>query len=208
MQKIKPLGLRLEPSECEYLKPELEFLEHVITKDRIIPNPEKLSAVQNIKQLKTVKDVQSFLGLAGYYRKFIKNFSSIARPLIKLTQKDTIFDWTLNCEKAFYDLKNALISASVLRFPNFEEQFTLTTDASNQGLGAVLSQNGHPCLFISRTLNKAEKRYSTSEKELLAIVWDMKRLGHYLLGNQFKIQTDHRALVWLHIENGGIRLRR
>ena len=154
----------------------MEYLGHVITKDGVKPNPEKLSAVQNFKQFKTVKDVQSFLGLAGYYRKFIKNFSSISRPLTKLTQKETIFDWTLNCEKAFYDLKNALISAPVLRFPNFKEQFTLITDASNQGLGAVLSQNGHPCLFISRTLKKAEERYSTSEKVLLAIVWAMKRL--------------------------------
>ena len=86
----------------------------------------------------------------------------------------------------------------MLRFPNFKEQYTLTTDASNQGVGAVFSQNGHPCLFISRTLNKAEERYSTSEKELLAIVWAMKRLRQYLLGNKFKIRTDHRALVWFH----------
>ena len=100
--------------------------------------------------------------------------------------------------KKHSDLKNALISAPVLRFLNFKEQFILTTDASNQGLGAVLSQNGHPCLFISRILNKAEERYSTSEKELLAIVWAMKRLRQYLLGKKFKIQTDYRALVWLH----------
>ena len=174
------------------MKPELEYLGHIITKEGVKPNPEKLSAIKNFKELKTVKDVQSFLGLSGDYRKFIKNFSSIARPLTKLTQKDTIFNWTLNCEKAFYDLKNTLISAPVLRLPNFKEQFILTTDASNQGLGAVLSQNGHPCLFISRTLNKAEERYSASEKELLAIVWAMKRLRQYLVGNEFKIQTDHR----------------
>ena len=86
----------------------------------------------------------------------------------------------------------------MLRFPNFKEQFTLTTDASNQGIGAFLSQNGHPCLSISKTLNKADERYSTSEKELLAIVWAMKRFRQYILGNKFKIQTDQRALVWLH----------
>ena len=190
--------MRLEPSKCEYLKPELEYLGHIITKDGVKPNPEKLSAIQNFRQLENVKDVQSFLGLAGYYRKFIKNFSSIARPLTRLTQKEIIFDWTTDCEKAFFDLKHELISAPVLKFPNFEEKFVLTTDASNQGLGAVLSQNNHPCLFISRTLNKAEEKYTTSEKELLAIVWAMKRLRQYLLGKKFKIQTDHRALVWLH----------
>ena len=148
--------------------------------------------------METVKDVQSVLGLAGCYRKFIKIFSSISRPLNRLSQKDIIFDWTLNCKKAFYDLKNALISGPVLKFPDFKEQFILTTDASNLGLGAVLSQKGHSCLFISRTLYKAEEKYTTSETELLAIVWAMKRLRQYLLGNKFKIQTDHKALVWLH----------
>ena len=90
-----------------------------------------------------------------------------------------------------------MFSASI-EISNFNESLTLTTDASNQGLGAILSQNDHPCLFISRTLNKAEENYSTSEKELLAIVWAMKRLRQYLLGKPFKIQTDHKALVWLH----------
>lgn len=198
LQRVKELGLRLEPTKCEYLKPELEYLGHLITADGVKPNPAKIEAIKNFKNLKTVKDVQSFLGLAGYYRKFIKNFSSIARPLTRLTQKEMIFDWTPDCEKAFYDLRHALTTAPVLRFPNFEEQFTLTTDASNHGLGAVLSQNGHPCLFISRTLNKAEENYTTSEKELLAMVWAMKRLRQYLLGKTFKIQTDHKALVWLH----------
>ena len=94
LQRIKQLGLRLEPSKCEYLKPELEYLGHIKNKEGVRLNPEKLSAMKNSKELKTVKDVQSFLGLSGYYRKFIKNFSSIARPLINLTQKDTIFDWT------------------------------------------------------------------------------------------------------------------
>ena len=94
-------------------------------------------------------------------------------------------------------MKNALITAPVLKFPDYSKQFILTTDASNQGLGAVLSQDGHPCLFISRTLNKAEEKYTTSEKELLAIVWAMKRLRQYLLAKKFKIQTDHRAFVWL-----------
>ena len=96
----------------------------------------------------------------------MKNFSSIARPLTNLTQKETMFDWTSKCKEAFNKLREALCSAPVLRFPNSKEPFTLTTGASNQGLGAVLSQNDHRCLFISRTLNKAEENYSTSEKKL------------------------------------------
>ena len=188
----------MEPTKCKFLEPELQYLGHLITADGRKPNPVKIEAIQNFKKLENVKDYKSFLGLAGYYRKFIKNFSSIAKPLMKLTQKDIIFDWTPNFEKAFYDLKHALTTAPVLKFPNFKEQFVLTTDVSNQGPGAVLSQNGHPYLFISRTLNKAEGNYKNSEKELLATVWATKRLRQYLLGNKFKIQTDHRALVWLH----------
>ena len=132
----------------------------------------------------------------------------MVKPLTKLTQKDVIFDWTPNCEKVFYDLKHAPATAPVLKFPNFKEQFVFTTDASNQGLRAVLSQNGHPCLFVSRTLNKAEENYTTSEKELLTIVWVMKRLRQHMLGNKFKIQTDRRALVWLHNVDPSFRLQR
>ena len=161
---IHQLGVRLEPKKCEYLKPKLEYLGHIITKEGVKPNPQKINCIKNFRPLKNVKDIQSFLGLAGYYRKFIKNFSTIARSLTKLTQEETMFDWTSECEKACYDLKNSLITAPVLKFPDFSKQFILTTDASNQRLGAVLSQDGHPCLFISRTLNKAEEKYSTSEK--------------------------------------------
>ena len=196
IERIHQQGLRLESKKCEYLKSELEYLGHIITKEGVKPNPEKINCIKYFRLLKNLKDIQSFLGLAGYYRKFIKNFSTIERLLTKLTQKETMFDWTSDCEKAFYDLKNALITAPALKFPDFSKQFILTTDASNQGLGAVLSQDGHPCLFISRTLNKAEEKYTTSEEELLAIVWAIKRLRQYLLGKKFKIQTDHRALVW------------
>ena len=157
LQTIKELNLKLEPSKCEFLRPELESLGHLITADRVKPNPAKTEAVKNFKQATTVKEVQSFLGLAGYYRKFIKHFSTIAKPLTKLTQKDAAFDWTLKCQKAFHSFKVALCSAPVLRFPNFTKPFTLTTDASNVRIGAVLSQDNHPCLFTSRTLNKAEE---------------------------------------------------
>ena len=125
--------------------------------------------------------MQSFLGLTGYYRKFINNFSTITKTLITLTQKDTLFNWNGKCKESFKILKAALTTALVLCFPDFKKQFTLTTDAFNYGLGAVLSQEGHPCLFISRTLSKAEQNYTTSEKELLAIVSGMKRLRQYLL---------------------------
>ena len=101
LERIKKLGLKLEPAKCEYLGPELEYLGHLITADGVKPNPVKIKAVKEFKKLTDVKQVQSFLGLAGYYRKLINNFSSIARPLTKLTRKETIFDWTSKCEEAF-----------------------------------------------------------------------------------------------------------
>ena len=116
-----------------------------------------------------------------------------AKPLTTLT----LFSWNGKCKETLKSLKAALTTASVLRVPDLKKQFTRTTDASSYGMRAVLSQERHPCLFVLRTLNKAEQNYTTSEKELLAIVWAMKRLRQYLLGNKFKIQTDHRVLVRL-----------
>ena len=196
-ERLRKTGLKLQPDKCEFLRPELEYLGHVITKDGVKPNPKKLEAVMNFKRPSNVTEVKSFLGLAGYYRKFIQNFSSKAKQLTELTKDKTTFYWTSECEKSFKILKNELCSSPVLRYPDYKKEFTLTTDASNKGLGAVLSQEGHPCYYISRTLNKAEENYNTTEKELLAIVWAVKRLRQYLLGHKFKIQTDHQALTWL-----------
>ena len=158
----------------------------------------------NFKRPTNVTEVKSFLGLAGYDRKFIQNFSSKAKQLTELTKDKTTFDWTSECEKSFKILKKELCSSPVLRYPDYKKEFTLTTDASNKGLGAVLSQEGHPCiyrtyryLYIFRTLNKAEENCNNTEKELQAIVWAVKRLRQYLLGHKFKIQTDHQALTWL-----------
>lgn len=197
LQRLRELGLKLQPDKCEFLKPELEYLGHIVTSEGIKPNPKKLEAVQNFKIPKTPTDVKSFLGLAGYYRKFIRNFSKIAKPLTELTRKTVPFHWNEQTQTSFDTLKEKLCTAPVLKFPDFEKQFTLTTDASNLGIGAILSQDGHPCCYISRTLNPPERNYSTTEKELLAIVWATKRLRQYLLGRKFIIRTDHQALTWL-----------
>lgn len=197
LQRLRELGLKIQPDKCEFLKPELEYLGHIITHEGIKPNPKKIEAVREFKIPKNPTGVKSFLGLAGYYRKFIRNFSKIGKPLTDLTQKDIPFHWTDKQQDSFQTLKDALCKAPVLAYPNFNETFALTTDASNEGIGAVLSQNDHPCCYISRTLNPPERKYSTTEKELLAIVWAVKRLRQYLLGRHFLIRTDHQALIWL-----------
>lgn len=124
---------------------------NIITSEGIKPNPNKINAVKDFKRPTNQKEVKSFLGLSGYYRKFIMNFSTIAKPLIELTKKDQPFNWTNECDESFKILKELLCSSPVLRYRDYDKDFTLTTDASNVGLGAVLSQDGHPICYISRT---------------------------------------------------------
>ena len=196
LDRLQNLGLKIQPDKCEFLKPELEYLGHVVTKG-VKPNPKKIQAVKDFKIPKTATHIKSFLELIRYYRKFIRNFSKIAKPMTDLTKKDTSFHWTDKQQLAFDTLKQKLCEAPVLQYPNFEKTFTLIADASNERLGAILSQDGHPCCYISRTLNPPEKNYSTTEKKFLAIVWSIKSLRQYLLGRKFKIQSNHQALKWL-----------
>ena len=169
-----------------------------MTADGVKPNSKKIEAVKNFKLPKNPTDIKSFLGLAGYYREFIRNFSKIAKPLTERTKRDTPFHWTDKTQLSFDILKEKLCRAPVLKYPDYPKTFTLTTDTNNEDLGAILLQDGHSYCFISRTLNPPERNYTTTEKELLAIVWALKRLRLYLLSRKFKIQTDHQALKWLH----------
>jgi len=147
-------------------------LGYIISENAILSDPAKLSAVKNFSTPKKVKDVQSFIGLAEYYRKFIKNFSKIAKPLTTLTKKDSKFNWNTEQQNAFDSLKEKLTSAPVLNYRDFTRQFLITTDASDYAIGAVLSQGpvsqDRLIAYASRILNKAEQNYNTMEKELLA----------------------------------------
>lgn len=192
-------NLKIQYDKCKFLSRSTEFLGHIITSEGIKPNPEKIQAIQKIKLPRTVKEIQSFLGLTGYYRKFIKNYSVIASPIIKYLRKNQ----KINLKdrqyiEAFDKLKLIMTSPPLLVFPDFSKRFTVTTDASNVAIGAVLSQNGKPICFASRTLNGAEKRYHTLEKELLAIVWAVRYFRPYLFGRPFVVQTDHQPLKWLY----------
>jgi hypothetical protein len=150
--------------------------------------------------------------MIGYYRRFVSRFSKIAAPLQALFKKDAKFGWTAEQENAFLNLKAKLMQP-MLQYPDFSKEFILTTDASNQGLGAVLSQGeigkDLPIAYASRNLNNAEKNYSTSEKELLAIVWVIKHFRPYLYGRKFKIACDHKPLTWImNVKDPGSRLLR
>ena len=148
------------------------------------------------------KKLRGFLGLASYYRKFIEGFARIARPLTKITGQNQEYRWTDEQEVAFRELKKKLISSPVLKYPNFEEEFILMTDASKEGIGAVLAQKDkegkeHPIAYFSKALTPCERNYDTTNMEALAVIQAIKKFRHYLHGQKFRIITDHRALLWL-----------
>lgn len=200
-QRMRDFNLKLQPEKCEFLRREVAYLGHIISEDGVKPNPDKIKAVTMFPIPQTPKDVKSFLGLVSYYRRFISDFSKTAKPLTSLLKKDQPFLWENQQQLAFEELKSKLTSAPVLCYPDFTKPFLLTTDASNHALGAVLSQGPlgkeRPVAYASRTLNKSECNYSTTEKELLAILYGCKTFRPYLYGQKFQIITDHRPLKWL-----------
>jgi hypothetical protein len=173
----------------------------MISEKGVSPDPEKISSIHGVEAPKNVRKLQQFLGMASYYRRFIKGFADIAAPLTNLLHKETKFEWSKECNDAFQTLKSALTSTPILRMPNFTKAFKLITDASNVGLGAVLTQeeNGHEHViaYASRALNSAERKYSATERECLAIVWGTATFRPYLLGQHFTIVTDHQPLTFI-----------
>lgn len=202
MKKLHKSNLQLQPGKCEFLKTEVAYLGHIIRSDGVRPDPNKVRARKQFPRPKNEKNIKQFLNLAGYYRRFIKNFSKIAKPLTDLLKKDNKFEWGDVQQKIFNDLRTALLTEPILQYPDFTKPFNLTTDASGHAIGGVLSQEeigkDLPIAYVSRTLNKAETNYSTLEKECLSIVYCANHFRPYLYGRKFKIITDHKPLVWLH----------
>jgi hypothetical protein len=200
-QKLREYNLKIEPDKCEFLKQELNYLGQVVTAEGVKPDARKTEAVIKFPTPKSQKDIKSFLGLAGYYRKFIADFSAIARPLTDLLKKDKEWNWFEKEKTSFELLKFKLTNAPLLQYPDFNKPFILTTYASGYAIGAILSQGklgqDKPIAYASRTLNNAEINYATVEKELLAIVWACMHFRPYLLGRKFQIVTDHKGLTWI-----------
>jgi len=201
-ERLRKANLKLQPDKCEFLRKEVTYLGHIIGEDGVRPDPQKINAVKNFPRPNNAKTIKQFLGLAGYYRRFIQDFSKIARPLTCLLKKDIKFDWTDAQELAFTTLREALCSQPLLQYPDFSQPFVVTTDASKYAVGGILSQGpvggDHPIAYTSRLLNSAEQNYSTIEKELLAIVYSVNHFRPYLYGHKFLLVTDHKPLVWLH----------
>ena len=176
---------------------------YIISSAGVSTDPSKTSLVADWPTPTSCKDVQKFLGLANYYRRFVPSFAAIAKPLHRLTEKTAKFKWSTQCEQAFIDLKQRLTSAPILALPDFSENFMLDTDASDVGIGAVLSQkhadgSERVIAYASRVLSKPERRYCVTRKELLAAISFVKNFRPYLLGKLFTLRTDHSSLTWLY----------
>ncbi|XP_031756161.1 uncharacterized protein LOC116410219 [Xenopus tropicalis] len=202
--KIKTAGLTIKPGKCQIGMTEVQYLGHRVGGGTLRPDTGKVDSIMAWPTPQTKKQVMSFLGTAGYYRKFVPNYSSLAKPLTDLTKKKLpkVILWTPDCENSFLALKNALVNSPVLQAPDFTRRFVVQTDASAYGLGAVLSQvnqsgEEHPILYLSRKLLPREVAYATIEKECLAIVWALQKLQPYLYGRNFTVITDHNPLSWL-----------
>ncbi|KAL2077779.1 hypothetical protein ACEWY4_027283 [Coilia grayii] len=202
-RRITEVDLLVNPGKCQLARPEFCYLGYVLGDGHIRLQVSKVEAVRDCPPPTTKKGVRSFLGLVGWYRQFIPVFSSRAFALTNLTLKSSTNKvvWTEDCLKTFWDLKDCLCNSPVLQSPNFDPPFTVQTDTSGLGLGAVLLQgegeDRRPVQYISRKLFDHETRYSTVEKECLAIKWALDSLKYYLLGKQFVLETDHHMLQWL-----------
>ena len=194
LQTLREKQLYAKLSKCQFWLDRVAFLGHVISVEGVSVDPKKIEAVVNWKPTKNVSEVRRFLGLAGYYRKFVEGCSKIAAPLTKLTRKDVKYDLVDACQQSFEELKGRLTLAPVLALPNGRDGFVVYSDASRQCLGCVLMQNDRVIVYASRQLKKHEENYPTHDLELAAVVFALKIWRHYLYGVPCRIFTYHKSL--------------
>ncbi|KAK1662686.1 hypothetical protein QYE76_050845 [Lolium multiflorum] len=196
LQTLREHQLYAKFSKCEFWLDQVEFLGHVISKDGIAVNPSKVASVLDWEAPKNVKEIRGFLGMAGYYRRFIEGFSKIAGPMTKLLRKNTPFVWSDECEKSFQTLKEKLTTAPVLAVPEDGKDYTVYCDASKHGLGCVLKQDPKVISYGSRQLRPHEVNYPTHDLELAAVVFALKTWRHFLYGAKCELYTDHKSLKY------------
>lgn len=196
LRRLREKQLYAKFSKCEFWLDQVIFLGHTVPKEGISVDPSKIKAILEWQRPKTVKEVRSFLGLAGYYRRFVEGFAQLAKPLIALTKQKTPFVWSEACEECFQELKKRLTSALVLVLPQEGVDYDIYTDASLQGLSAVLMQLGRVIAYASRQLKEYEMRCPTHDLELAAVVFALKIWRHYLYGAKSNIYTDHKSLKY------------
>jgi len=184
-------------SKCEIYVPQVQYLGHIISSEGIAVDPSKIEAIMSWPPPKNVSEIRSFMGLARYYRRFVNNFSKVAYPITQLQKKENKFLWTEKCDQAFATLKQRLTTTPILRIPDPHGSFVVCTNASKEGLGGVLMQDGVTMAFESRKLKDHEGRYATHDLELTAVVHALKVWRHYLLGKPFELRSDHQSLRYI-----------
>jgi hypothetical protein len=197
LQKLRGNQLYAKLNKCEFWLKEVSFLGHIISEGGISVDPSKVKDVLSWNTLQNVSDIRSFLGLAGYYRRFIEGFSKISKPMMELLAKGNTFEWTPRHETIFHELKKRLTTAPVLTMPDMEKPFSIYCDASGQGLGCVLMQDGHVVAYASRQLRKHEEKYPTHDLELAAVVHALKICRHYIIGKRCEVYSDHKSLKYI-----------
>ena len=199
--RVAEYGLQLKSTKCNLFRSSVPFLGHIVGRAGLECDPSKVSAVANWISPTTTKGVREFLGFTGYYRRFVPDYSTVAQPLVRLLGKDCKFHWTDACQDAFMALRALLIKAPVLAFPKEDLPYIVDTDASDYGIGGVLSQciegTEHVIAYYSKSLNPAQQKYCTTRRELLAVVATLDHFKGYVWGPKFLVRTDHAALVWL-----------
>ena len=213
LEKLKAAGLSLNPAKCVFCKPEVAYLGFLVNRDGTRPDPAKVAPIKAYPTPKDLKGVRKFHGMASWYRRFIPNFATIAEPITRLTKKNYKFEWLDEQQHAFDLLKAMIILAPTLQRPDPNCPFIVQTDASDVGLGAVLLQEiegtERVLEFASRVLAPAERNYSVTERECLAVVWAIGKFRPYIDGYEFKVVTDHSSLRWLcQMKNPTSRLAR
>jgi hypothetical protein len=197
LQQLCDHRLYAKFSKCEFWLDSVKFLGHTISNEGISINPTKIQEVMDWKPLTSVHQIHSFLGLAGYYRRFIPDFSKIAKPMTELLKKELKFHWNDKCEEAFHTLRKLLTTAPVLAQPDSTKPFDVYCDASGTGLGCVLMQNNRVIAYASRTLRNHEQNYPTHDLELAAVIHALKIWRHHLMGVKCNIYTDHKSLKYI-----------
>ncbi|KAI5352798.1 hypothetical protein L3X38_005690 [Prunus dulcis] len=190
---LRVAQLKVKASKCTFAQSTVDYLGHTISEAGVSVDKKKIQCIDNWPRPGTVKGLRGFLGLAGYYRKFVHHFGTISKPLTDLLRKDN-FHWSLAADSAFQALKTALTTTPVLRLPDFSKQFVVESDASNNGVGAILSQEQRPIAYLSKSLSERHRSLSVYDKEMLAVVLAVQQWCPYLLGRQFKIVTDHQTI--------------
>lgn len=200
-ERLRAANLKLNPKKCNLFRKRVNYLGHVVSDEGISVDPEKTRAICEWPVPRNKHEVRSFLGLCTYYRRYVKGFANVAKPLTRLTEEKRIFEWNSDCQDAFEELKKTLVSAPILGYPRTEGKFILDTDASNTAIGGVLSQlqdgEERVIAYFSKVLSKPERNYCVTRRELLAVVKSIEHFHKYLYGRHFLLRTDHAALMWL-----------